>query len=164
VKVRNAEARDAAAVAAIYNPYIASTVITFEEDLLDAGALADRFRAVEATGLPWLVMEDAGEIAGYAYATTWRTRAAYRYAVETAVYLPPERFGRGIGSALYRELEQRLASAGIRAMIGCIALPNEPSVALHEKLGFEKVGHFPEVGRKFDRWIDVGFWQKSLAR
>lgn len=164
MKVRNAEARDAAAIAAIYNPYIASTVITFEEDLVDAATVAGRIHSVQEAGFPWLVMEGAEGIAGYAYATTWRTRAAYRFAVETAVYLPPEHFGRGIGSALYRELEQRLAAVGIRAMIGCIALPNDPSVALHEKLGFQKVGHFPKVGLKFEQWIDVGFWQKSPAR
>lgn len=164
MKVRNAEARDAAAIAEIYNPYVASTVITFEEEPVDEATIAGRLRAVQEAGLPWIVMEEADGIAGYAYATTWRTRAAYRYAVETAVYLPPVNFGRGIGSTLYRELEQRLAAGGMRAMIGCIALPNDPSVALHEKLGFGKVGHFPGVGRKFDQWIDVGFWQKTLAR
>ncbi|MET0291276.1 MAG: N-acetyltransferase family protein [Steroidobacteraceae bacterium] len=164
MQVRNAEARDADALARIYNPYITSTVITFEEDPVDAPEMARRVGGVQDAGLVWLVMEDDAGVAGYAYATTWRTRAAYRHSVETAVYLPPDRFRSGVGSTLYLALAERLATRGIRAMLGCIALPNEPSVALHEKLGFEKVGHFPGVGRKFDRWIDVGFWQLNLSR
>lgn len=164
VKIRDASAFDGDALARIYNPYIDATTITFEEQRVDAATMAARVENVRDAGLAWVVAELDGNVAGYAYATTWRTRAAYRFAVETAVYLPSEHYRARLGTALYTALEERLHARGIRCLIGCIALPNEPSVALHEKLGFAKVGHFPAVGWKFGRWIDVGFWQKALPQ
>ena len=98
---------------------------------------------------------------GYAYAAPWRARAAYRHSVETSIYLAPGAGGRGLGARLYRALFAALPSH-VHAAIGGVSLPNPASVALHERLGFRKVAHFREVGRKFGRWIDVGYWQRLL--
>ncbi len=163
VQIRPAAAGDAAAIAAIYGHYIAHTIITFELEPVGIEAMRDRIAAVQAQGLPWLVAEDGDGIAGYAYAGPWRARAAYRHSVETSVYLAPAATGRGIGSALYRALIDALHGGGVHAAIGGIALPNAASVRLHERLGFVQVAHFRQVGRKFDRWIDVGYWQLLLA-
>jgi L-amino acid N-acyltransferase YncA len=162
LRVRAAEAADADALADIYNPYIRDTIITFEETPVSAAEMARRVAEVGGHGLPWLVAEARGAVIGYAYATPWRTRHAYRFAVESTVYLAPEGSGRGIGTRLYEALFERLADAGVHAVIGGIALPNPASVALHEKLGMAKVAHLPEVGFKFGRWIDVGYWQRTF--
>jgi phosphinothricin acetyltransferase len=117
---------------------------------------------VREASLPWLTAERAGEVVGYAYATAWRVRRGYRYSTEVTVYVAPGVGGLGIGSLLYADLIPALEERGIHIAIGGIALPNEPSVALHEKFGFNKVAHFEQVGLKFDRWIDVGYWQRIL--
>lgn len=160
--IRGAAAGDADAIAAIYNHYIAHTVVTFEVDPVDASTIQARIDDVHAQALPWLVVEDAGRIAGYAYATRWRTRAAYRRSVECSVYLAPDATGRGLGKRLYAGLLERLDALHVHAAIGGAALPNPASVALHEALGFAQVAHFREVGFKFERWIDVGYWQRLL--
>jgi phosphinothricin acetyltransferase len=160
--VRTATAADAAAVAEIYNHYVTETIVTFEEDPVEPGEMARRIAEVEAAGLPWLVVEDEGEILGYAYASAWRPRYGYRFSTEVTVYLAPGRAGRGVGSALYRPLLKALRTRGIHAAMGGIALPNQASVALHEKFGFKKVAHFEQAGIKFNRWIDVGYWQLIL--
>jgi phosphinothricin acetyltransferase len=108
------------------------------------------------------VLEEAGQILGYAYATKWRARAAYRFSVEVSVYLASARRGRGWGKQLYTALLDDLAKRDVHAVIGGIALPNEASIALHEKMGFQKVAHFERVGFKNQQWIDVGYWQKLL--
>lgn len=163
MQIRPAQADDAPAIAAIYNPFIANTTISFEEQAVTDAEMARRIADVQAAGLPWLVMEHDGKVAGYAYATKWRVRHAYRFSVESSVYLAPEHAGRGVGSALYAALLERLEALGCHLVIGGIALPNERSIALHEKLGFEKVAQFREVGFKFGRWLDVGYWQKTLG-
>jgi L-amino acid N-acyltransferase YncA len=112
---------------------------------------------------PWIVAESEGRIVGYAYATQWRERRAYRFSVESTVYLASDAIGAGIGSALYASLLDRLQQLDVRCVIGGIALPNSASVALHEKLGFVKVAQFEKVGWKQDRWIDVGYWQKVFC-
>jgi phosphinothricin acetyltransferase len=117
---------------------------------------------VRRASLPWLVAEEDGTVVGYAYATKWRTRPAYRQSVEVTVYVASDRRRRGIGSVLYDSLLDELRDHGIHAAIGGIALPNPASVALQEKFGFEKVAHFAEVGFKFGKWIDVGYWQRIL--
>jgi phosphinothricin acetyltransferase len=159
--IRSATIEDAGAICSIYNPYVVGTTITFEDQEVSAEVM--RARIAEVTvALPWLVFEAEDEVGGYAYATRWRARAAYRYSVETTVYLAPRFQRRGIGKKLYRELIEKLRGLGVHRAMGGIALPNAGSVALHEKLGFKKVAHFEEVSRKFDRWIDVGYWQLSL--
>ncbi len=160
--VREAEAGDGDALAGIYNPYIADTIITFEETPVSAVEMTQRVAATVEDGLPWLVAEDGEQVAGYAYASKWKGRCAYRYATEITVYLDEAYQGQGIGLGLYQHLFNELRSRGMHTVIAGIALPNDASIALHEKMGLEKVAHFKEVGRKFDRWIDVGYWQANL--
>lgn len=163
VNIRDAAIGDAKAVAGIYNHYILNTTITFEEQAVTDTDMAQRISDVQGAGLPWLVVESDGEVVGYAYATKWRVRHAYRFSVESTVYLAPELSGKGLGRALYTELLLRLATGGYHLVIGGIALPNAASIALHEKMGFEQVAQFREVGFKFDRWLDVGYWEKNLG-
>ncbi len=164
VNIRAANVEDAEIIAAIYKHYVLNTSISFEEAEVTGIEMAGRIADVHAAGLPWLVAEVDGVVAGYAYATKWRVRHAYRFSVETTVYLAPDSAGKGIGTTLYGALLDRLRAGGYHLAIGGIALPNPASVALHEKLGFEKVAQFSEVGFKFDRWTDVGYWQLALAK
>ena len=160
--IRPASASDAQAIAQIYNHYIQNSVITFEEQVVSAQDMATRILDVAASALPWLVADQEGQVAGYAYATKWKARSAYRFSVEITVYLEPGRQGQGWGSQLYAALLARLRELGVHSVIGGIALPNPGSVALHEKFGLTKVAHFSEVGYKFERWVDVGYWQITL--
>ncbi len=160
--IRDAIPEDSRSIAAIYNHYIEHTVITFEVDPVSADAMRARVGKVQVAGFPWLVWESDDAVLGYAYASQFRERAAYRHSAEATIYLAPDATGEGIGSALYRALIERLRAAGTHLVVGGIALPNDASVGLHESLGFTRVGAFSEIGRKFDRWIDVGFWQLRL--
>lgn len=159
--IRPARPSDAQALADIYNPYVRATIITFEEEPVSAEEMAARIGKVTAA-YPWLVWEENGAVLGYAYGTTWRTRAAYRFAVETTIYLAAEQQGKGVGSRLYEALMVDLKGRGFHSALGCLGLPNDPSVRLHEKLGFRKVGHMREAGWKFGAWVDVGFWERML--
>lgn len=160
--IRPATENDAARICTIYNHYIATTTISFEEEPVAGADMARRMMDVGAASLPWLVMEEGGTLIGYAYATKWRVRAAYRFAVETSVYLDAQHAGKGAGTALYEALLAELRQRDLHLAIGGIAQPNDASVRLHERLGFVKVAHFSEVGLKFGRWIDVGYWQLKL--
>lgn len=160
--IRNAIASDADSIARIYNHYILNTIITFEEQAVSAQEIAGRIAKVTSTPLPWLVEASDDKIIGYAYASEWKERRAYRFAVESTVYLDPDSVGKGYGTQLYERLLASLRERGMHVVIGCIALPNPASIALHEKLGLRKVAHFSEVGFKFEKWIDVGFWQATL--
>ncbi|MBL9215237.1 MAG: N-acetyltransferase [Opitutaceae bacterium] len=159
--IRAATTADAAAIAAIYNHYVENTVVTFEEEPIGRREMARRIREISAR-LPFLVAVEDREVVGYTYANSWKTRSAYRYSVESTVYLGPAHVGRGWGTQLYTILLAELRQRGCHAVIGGVSLPNAASVALHEKMGFAKVAHFPEVGRKFGRWIDVGYWTVVL--
>ena len=156
--IRAATLADAAGVAEIYNWYIANTVITFEVDPVPVGEMALRMEAVLAAH-EWLVLERGGALLGYAYAGRFHARAAYGFATESTIYLRHGCEGQGLGTTLYAELVRRTFARGYLHLVGGIALPNEPSVRLHEKLGFVKIGHLLRIGRKFERWIDVGHWQ-----
>jgi phosphinothricin acetyltransferase len=160
--LRAAVVADAQAIVAIYNHYILTTTISFEEAAVTEADMRQRIAEVQAKGLPWLVLEIDGVLAGYAYATPWRARHAYRFSVETTVYLDPTRLGRGLGRQLYAELLARLRAHGCHLAIGGIAQPNVGSVKLHEAMGFRQVARFEEVGYKFGRWLDVGYWQINL--
>ncbi|WP_407353439.1 arsinothricin resistance N-acetyltransferase ArsN1 family B [Luteimonas sp. R10] len=160
--IRPAVPGDADAIARIYNHYVAGSCVTFETDPVSGTEMAQRVADTLEVPLPWLAAEADGAIAGYAYASKWKGRCAYRYSVETTVYLDPRCTGRGLGRDLYAALIDAVKALGMRAAIGGIALPNAASVALHERLGFRKVGHFEQVGFKQDRWIDVGYWQRLL--
>lgn len=161
--IRKASGEDAAAIAAIYNYYISDTVVTFETDVINAEDMVTRIASIQSSHLPWLVAEDAtGKIIGYAYACKWRERFAYRFSVEITVYLSPHCTGKGLGTQLYDVLFSELRTRSIHSVIGGITLPNQASIALHEKFGLQKVAHFKEVGFKFKQWLDVGYWQGTL--
>lgn len=161
--LREARQSDAACITEIYNHYILHSTATFEEQPVSAGDLAARIAEVAAAGLPWLVSDAGDGIAGYAYASKWKGRCAYRYAVETTIYVAPDRQGQGTGTQLYAELLDRLRARSIHAALAGIALPNAASIVLHERAGFAKVAHLREVGYKFERWIDVGYWEIILS-
>lgn len=161
--VRAAMASDAGRLADIYNHYVRNTAISFEEVPVSAVEMASRIdKVLVQSSLPWLVAEQAGEPLGYAYANRWRERHAYRFSVETSVYVAHDTAARGIGTALYTSLFELLKAAGYHTVLGVVALPNAASVALHEKFGMRQVAHFKEVGYKFGRWHDVGNWQRLL--
>jgi L-amino acid N-acyltransferase YncA len=159
--IRSATHADAEAICAIYNHYIAQTTATFETEPVTTAEMQQRISNT-TTKYPWLVFEQDRRIIGFAYATAWRVRAAYRNSVESTVYLHHSHQGKGIGTIIYKELLSLLGKKDVHAVIGGIALPNAGSVALHEKLGFVPVAHFKEVGFKFEKWVDVGYWQKLL--
>jgi phosphinothricin acetyltransferase len=159
--IRPAKPSDAPALAGIYNPYVLGTTITFEEAAVTADEMASRVATVTPT-LPWFVGELEGAVVGYAYATPWKARSAYGRTVESAIYVNAAHAGKGIGTQLYEALLADLSVRGIHVVLGGIALPNQASVALHERLGFEKVGQLREVGWKLNRWVDVGYWEKRL--
>jgi phosphinothricin acetyltransferase len=160
--IRDATVDDAAAIAALYNPYLRHTVITFEIDPVPAEDFGARILRVQEAGLPWLVMEENGEVLGFAYGAQYRPRAAYLHSVETTIYLADGASGAGRGRALYAALIDRLRGTHVHTALALIALPNDASVGLHEALGFRHAGTITQVGRKFDQWIDVGHWQLDL--
>jgi len=156
--IRPVKIEDAQAIADIYNYYILHSIATFEEEVIDAKEIEKRILAVTAK-FPWIVFEEGGEVIGYAYASEWRSRFSYRFTVESTVYLKQKTPKKGIGSLLYKELIKQLISKKFHVILGCISLPNEASEKFHEKLGFKKIAHFHEVGKKFNKWVDVGFWE-----
>ncbi len=157
--IRVAKPDDVAAIATIYNYYIANDIATFEEEPVDADIMAGRMADVAGKSLPWLVAEDGGIVLGYSYASPWKPRSAYRFSVESTVYVDAAAKSRGIGTDLYSALIAELRAHNIHAVMGGVSLPNEASAKLHEKLGFKKVAQFEQVGFKFGQWIDVGYWQ-----
>ena len=157
--IRKVEISDSIAIACIYNHYIKNTIITFEEKEVTQDDISSRIENMLSESLPWIVVESNNSVVGYAYATKWKTRSAYRFSVESTVYIKNNFVGNGLGSLLYKELLSKLKDSGIHVVIGVIALPNPSSIALHEKFGFIKVAHLNEVGIKFNKWIDVGYWQ-----
>jgi L-amino acid N-acyltransferase YncA len=163
IRVRCAEVSDAGTVAAIYNHYVRTTTITFEEAEVESEEMARRIAYVHSRRLPWHVAIERDKIVGYAYATPWRSRSAYRFAVEVTVYVDAGRTRMGIGTSLYTELLNTIRQEGFQTAIAGLALPNAESEALHRRSGFEKVAHFKRVGFKFDRWIDVAYWQLTWS-
>lgn len=158
--VRPCTPEDVPQICEIYNRYVLESTITFEEQPLELPDMAARVRACTQR-YPWYVCaNDVGAILGYAYASQWKERAAYRHTAEVTVYVRAGQTGQGVGSALYAALLPALQALDVHVMLACIALPNKPSVALHERLGFRKVAHFNEVGCKFEQWLDVGYWQR----
>lgn len=164
--IRPATTQDAAEVAAVYNHYVQTSTATFEESPVADTEMASRISTVHGHGLPWLVADaddgDDGTLRGYAYATPWRPRSAYRFAAEVTVYVAQDSVGQGVGAALYGQLLPAVRECGRTTVLAGIALPNPGSVALHERCGFGKVAHLERVGFKQGRWIDVGYWQLAL--
>jgi len=156
-----ANERDAAAIAAIYRPVVENTAISFETVAPDSDEIARRLNDT-LPSYPWIVCELDDQIVGYAYATRHRVRGAYRWSVDTSVYVSDRCRRRGVGSGLYASLFAILTAQGYVNAYAGIALPNPGSVGLHESMGFEKVGVYRRVGFKLGQWHDVGWWQLGL--
>ena len=163
MNIRLAKKSDAAALLAIYAPYVENTAITFEYEVPTIEDFATR---IEKTleKYPYLVAEEDGAILGYAYASTYYARAAYDWAVELSVYVSQDARGKGVGSKLYDELEDLLDQMGYIHFLACISLPNEDSIIFHTKRGYQQVAHFLKIGYKFERWHDIVWLQKSLDK
>ena len=163
MNIRLAKPLDAAALLAIYAPYVENTAITFEYEVL---TIEDFATKIEKTleKHPYLVAEEDGLILGYAYASTYYARAAYDWAVELSVYVSQDDRGKGVGPKLYDVLEDLLDQIGYIHFLACISLPNEASIAFHTERGYRQVAHFPKIGYKFERWHDIVWLQKSLDK
>lgn len=159
--IRTVAQEDAAAITAIYNYFIRETTITFELLELETTTMAERIHKISSR-FPYLVAVDNNKLLGYAYANTWKTREAYNQTVETSIYLAPEEQRKGVGTVLYKQLLKELKHKNFQLAIGGITLPNESSIKLHENLGFTYVGKFTRVGYKFNKWLDVGYWESNL--
>jgi phosphinothricin acetyltransferase len=159
--VRRAVAEDASACVAIYAPYVCDTAITFETEVPTVAEMAARIAAAQATH-EWLVAEVDGDVIGYAYAREFKQRAAYRWSVETSVYMSARRRRTGGGRVLYAELLRRLAERGYRRAFAGITQPNDASIDFHRAVGFEPVGRYLRVGWKLDGWHDVAWMQLDL--
>jgi L-amino acid N-acyltransferase YncA len=159
--LRKATPEDAAAVARIYNHYIAESIATFETESVGMQEMADRIARIGAN-YPYFVVEQDSRIAGYCYLNQWNNRCAYRSTVEATVYVDPTMTGSGLGRKLYAALFEEARERHYHAVIAGISLPNPASVRLHESFGFEKVAQFRETGFKLARWIDVGYWELLL--
>lgn len=174
IAVRGAREEDMASVADLYRHYVRHTVATFADEAPTADDWRARLAELAGRGLPFLVAEDGGEVAGLAYAAPWNLRPAYRHTVEDTVYLAPASVGRGLGRALLGELAERCGRAGVRQMIGVIATDagddgaaegaqGAASLALHRALGFTESGRLRAVGHKHGRWLDTVLMQRALA-
>ncbi|MCK8060537.1 MULTISPECIES: GNAT family N-acetyltransferase [unclassified Fusibacter] len=159
--VRDAKVDDAQAICEIYNPVVRQTTISFEEQEVGVEEMKSRIERISHSHT-WIVYEVDGEVLGYAYASQWRGRPAYRYSVESAIYISDGLQGKGVGRLLYESLISRLKESGFKLIVGVVAGENPRSELLHEAMGFEKVGTFKNAGFKFGHWIDVTFYQKSL--
>jgi phosphinothricin acetyltransferase len=152
---------DVASLLAIYRPFVTDTAVSFELEPPSAEEFAERIRTAQLEWA-WLVAEIGGVVAGYAYASSFRARAAYRWSVETSAYLAPGHRGHGVGRALYEKLLGILVAKGYCTAYAGITLPNEASVRFHQAMGFGSVGVFQRAGRKFGAWHDVSWWQRKL--
>jgi L-amino acid N-acyltransferase YncA len=161
-RIRDAGPQDAAPCAEIYAPYVLGTAISFETEPPGADEMARRIAAAQESHA-WLVLEDDGEVLGYAYGGPFMARAAYRWSTAVSVYLEQGRRRTGAGRALYGALFERLAARGFRTALAGITLPNEASVGLHRSLGFEPVGTYRRVGWKAGAWHDVAWSQRPLG-
>jgi L-amino acid N-acyltransferase YncA len=163
LQIRDADpARDGAACAAIYAPHVEGSPVSFEEQAPGAAEMAARIERYGA-GHAWLVADREGEVVGYAYATAFNDRPAYRWSTSVSVYIAESARNEGVGRALYKALFDRLRERGFRMACAGITLPNEASCGLHESLGFELVGVNREIGWKQGAWRDVGWYQLELA-
>lgn len=162
-RIRTARSEDAAALAAIYAPFVTDTVVSFE---FDAPSVEEFQRRIEATStaFAYVVAEvvESGEIAGYAYYGTLRSRPAYQWAAETSIYLSPAHQGRGLGSVLVEAIERLMAAQGIALSVACITSDNTGSIAFHERLGYEHCGEFCNCAFKLGRWLSVTWMEKQL--
>lgn len=159
--IRNVTLEDTTAITEIYNYYIKNSVATLEEQTVSESYFKDEVVKVTQE-FPWFVYEVEGNIIGFANASSWKTRSGYRKSAQLMVYLHPEKVSKGIGTLLYSAVIDVLKEKEIHTIMGGISLPNEASIKLHEKFGFVKVAHYKEIGFKFNKWVDVGYWQLTL--
>lgn len=162
VLIRAATVEDSVAIAALYRPFVEQSRASFEEIPPDAAAVARRIAGGEID-YPWLVAEMDGVVVGFTSSSAFRQRSAYRWAVETGVYVAPEVQRRGVARALGARLIEVLGAQGFVTAVASITLPNGPSVALHEALGYVQVGQIVGAGYKLGAWADIGYWQRDLA-
>ena len=158
--IRKAKETDAHTIALIYNHYIVHSTTTFEEKEVNGQLILERLN--KSKKHPWWVYEQEGVVLGYAFSTKWKPRSAYRFTVESSVYVAPKQQQKGVGTLLYSKLINALKKEGFRIILAGISLPNDQSIFFHEKLGFQKVGQLESVGYKFNRWIDVGYWELKI--
>lgn len=161
VSLRRANPADARELLAIYAPFVERTAVSFETEVPTAAVFADRIRKA-LDGWDWLVAEESGACLGYAYGSTHRERAAYRYTCEVSAYVQPAHQGRGLARRLYAELFDRLAERGLCTALAGVAQPNPASMALHRALGFTPVGTYHRAGWKFGAWHDITWLQRPL--
>jgi len=159
--IRLATEHDAEGILEIYGPYILNTSFTFETDMPTLPAFKSRINDY-LEHWPWLVCEIDGTIAGYAYGARYRERTAYQWCVESSIYIHDDFQKTGVGKALYHVLIEILKKQGYRNVYAVINLPNEKSVAFHERLGFKYFATYEKVGYKLGRWKNVGWWQLSI--
>ena len=152
--IRKVDLEDAEAITAIYNEYVINSTATFETEPVAVEDMRERITQISAN-FPYFVYEIDNEVVGYCYAHLWKERAAYRYTLETTVYLSTKHIGKGIGRLLMQRLIEKCRESGYHALIACITKGNETSYALHAKLGFKQVAGYEQVGRKFNRWLGV---------
>jgi phosphinothricin acetyltransferase len=162
LRLRSATPDDAAGCLSIYAPYVHDTAISFEYEPPTVDEMRARINAV-LPHKPWLIAEIDGPVAGYAYASAFRARAAYQWTAEITVYIDPAHHSRGVGRTLCSALIARLRALGYRTLVAGITLPNPQSVGFHEALGFRQTAHFPAAGFKFGAWHDTGFWVMDLG-
>jgi L-amino acid N-acyltransferase YncA len=165
VTIRPAQDADVPALHAIYAHHVQTTVATFEEVAPTVEEMARRLRMVQSAGLPYLVAQLEGRVAGYAYASPFRARSAYRFMIEDSIYVEPGIVGRGVGRAVLTALIDRCTMLGYRQMVAVTGITgeNNRSTQLHEKLGFERVARLRSVGFKHNRWVDIVMLQRALG-
>ena len=161
-EIRLATESDAQQMLAIYAPIVRETTISFEEEVPSIAEFQERIRSV-LEHLPWFVCDHDGEVAGYAYASPFKARPGYRWSCEVTVYVHPDYRRRNVGRALYTSLLRALAAQGYCVAVAVITLPNPGSIALHESMGFRRVGAYEGIGHKLGEWLDDGVWQRELS-
>jgi len=159
--IRKVRIEDAQQLVDIYNYYVLNSVVTFDDIPFESSVFEERIKTI-ASLFPFFVYEENNEILGYAYANKWRLKPAYKHTVESTIYIKHTATGKQIGTNLYSYLLSELKKQNYHAIIGGLSLPNNGSIKLHENLGFKKVAHFKEVGLKFNKWVDVAFWQLNF--
>ncbi len=159
--IRKVNFKDTSQIREIYNYYILNSIVNFEEKPVSMDKMKEIINDISSKFL-WIVYEENEKILGYAYASVWKARSGYLHTAETSIYLKQGESKKGIGTKLYTELINQLKKLNYHALIGGIAIPNNASIVLHKKLGFKKVAHFKEVGFKFNKWLDVEYWELRI--
>lgn len=163
IKIRDVLPEDAERIQEIYSPYVADTTISFEITVPDKSEMQIRIEKTLSNGFPYIVAENEnGTVVGYAYADRFGKREAYRYSFTISIYLDMEVQSKGIGQKLYDELEKRMKEMGIVQVVSAITGKNEKSLKFHEKNGFIKIGHFPNIGCKMGEWHDIIWMNKTI--